>query len=329
MKDFVWAPFWLFRIGFGFCKVMPFSVWARLFPIPIGELQEAPTPHSRTRVFSSTCIALLCSVLLTGCFQFRLTEKEIYKAFEGAEHQPVLAEYVEQDRNMHYLAVNSEADSLPLIVFIHGAPGSRSVFLKLLTDSTLASRARMVSVDRAGYGESGFGKAETSIEKQAALIRPLIERYSNEQPTYLVGYSFGGPIAVRALMDNADLADGMVLVSGALDPEHEKIYWVSYPGNWFFIRWMLPRAVRVTNKEKLSHVAQLTHMLPYWGKVEVPTTVIQGLDDKLVVPENAHFAIRQLTGAKTELILVPNQKHRIPHDQPHIVKNALLEFLGK
>ena len=256
--------------------------------------------------------------LLSGCFQFRMNERQMYESFADAAFVPELGSYQTPDREMHYLAVNAAADSLPLIVFVHGAPGSRSVFLHLLRDSVLASRARLVSVDRAGYGKSGFGKAEISIEKQAALIRPLIEKYKNEQHTYLVGYSYGAPIVTRMLMEDPELANGLVLVSGALDPQNEKVYWVSYPGNWFFIRWMLPRAVRVTNREKLSHVAQLTQMLPYWDRISAPVTVIQGL---------AVFAVRKLSQAPTRLIFVPNQRHRIPHDQPHIIKAALMEYL--
>lgn len=279
------------------------------------------------RRFLSCAGWLLLCALLSGCFQFRMSEREIYESFSGAAFPPTLASYDTPDREMHYLAVNAAADSLPLIVFIHGAPGSRAVFLQLLRDSVLASRARLVSVDRAGYGESGFGKAEISIEQQAALIRPLIKTYQNTQPTYLVGYSFGAPIATRLLMEEPELADGLVLVSGALDPDHEKIYWVSYPGNWFFIRWMLPRAVRVTNKEKLSHVAQLKKMLPFWDRISVPTTVIQGLADRLVVPANAVFAVRRLRNAPTRLIQLPNQHHRIPYDQPEVIKRVLMEYL--
>ena len=279
---------------------------------------------SRLALFFAAAIFLS---QLSACFQFRASEKKLYRHFEGGTYQPVFDTFQVADRSMHFMSVNIDADSLPLLLFVHGAPGSIKVFASYLADTSLSRRSRMLAIDRAGYGRSDFGKAEVSIERQADLIRPLIERYRNDQPAYLVGYSYGGPIIARIAMKYPELVDELVIVSGATDPDNETVYCISYPGNWFFIRWILPRAVRVTNQEKLSHVEQLKLLLPDWHKVQVPTTILHGLADKLVVPANAHFTQQQLSHVETELILIPDQKHRIPYDQPQVLKKVLQELL--
>ena len=82
--------------------------------------------------------------------------------------------------NIHYIEVQSttiEKDSiLPLLVFIHGAPGSWADFEKYLQDSELLDKYRMISIDRLGYGSSQYGQPVTAIHDQSESIQALIKQ---------------------------------------------------------------------------------------------------------------------------------------------------------
>ena len=120
---------------------------------------------------------------------------------------------------MHY--AQSGNDTFPTIVFVHRSPGSWNAFSKYMKDKELLDKYRMVSIDRPGFGNSDFGKAEP-LEEQSALISPLFNDWKNGKPIYLVGHSLGGPLIIQLYADNPGLVDGLVLLAASVDPAEEK-----------------------------------------------------------------------------------------------------------
>src|SRR5437763_10015153 len=55
---------------------------------------------------------------------------------------------------LHY--VSTGTDTLPLLIFIHGSPGSWEVFKDYLRDSDLLRQYNMISIDRTGFGFSDY-----------------------------------------------------------------------------------------------------------------------------------------------------------------------------
>jgi pimeloyl-ACP methyl ester carboxylesterase len=266
---------------------------------------------------------ITASLLHHACTQFRKSNKEIYQYFAEKQIEVAIKRYQERNRSIRYL--ESGNSDKPLVLFIHGAPGSSDAFIDFLSDSTLATQTHMISVDRPGYGYSGFGNTEPSIEAQAAYLKPLLSL--SQGKAILVGHSYGGPIAARLAMDFPELVKGIVLVAPALDPEAEKVFWVSYPAEWKVFRWMLPEVWKVTNEEKLKHKEELRLMLPLWQELEVPTTIIHGEKDKLVPLSNANFAKRKMTNAEVKLIIKAELNHLIPWEKPELIRQAILDYL--
>ena len=56
------------------------------------------------------------------------------------------------ERPIRYVEIGQ--DQAPLIVFIHGAPSSSAFWRGLLKDSLLLSKAKLLAVERPGYGYS-------------------------------------------------------------------------------------------------------------------------------------------------------------------------------
>lgn len=270
-------------------------------------------------------------ICLDSCMQMRTADKKMARKFDTKAYKPRFDTYQVDNKKIHYIAVNSPTVTKATLVFIHGAPGSSDAFIDYLTDDSLVARYAVVSVDRSGYGYSNFGRAETDIEKQAALLRPLLQKYrTKQQPIIIVAHSFGCAVASRLAIDYPNLVDGLLLMGPAIDPQNEKIFWISYPINVPPIKWLVPRAWRVTNDEKLSHVAELQKIVPFWGNIHQPVTVMQGGKDWIVPPINANFAQQMLTNAQPLTILnYPNWDHFIPFTQKATVVKTIDDLVEK
>ncbi len=263
---------------------------------------------------------------LSGCMRMRTSQKKIYKEFEGKKQQPRFHTYEVLDREMHYVEVGDE--DLSTVIFVHGAPGSLDAFLTYLKDDELLTKADLISVDRPGYGYSSFGKAETSIERQAAMLKPILDKVQQEdKKTILVGHSYGGPLVARMAMDYPDLVDGIVMIAPAIDPDNEKVFWISYPANWLIFRWMVPKAFRVTNFEKLAHAKELEKMRPLWKNITCPTTHVHGDEDWIVPVVNIEYVKEVATNAPLKLVRDPAWDHFVVWSEFDKMKALIIEQL--
>lgn len=233
-------------------------------------------------------------------------------------------------RRLHFAEVGEK--TARAVVFVHGTPGSWRAFEGYLAQPALAERARLVAVDRLGFGRSEPGQVETSLEKQAASLVPLLHRLMADAPAagkpILVGHSYGGPVIARLAMDHPELAGGLVMVAPSIDPELEKLRWYNHLASWRILNWTLPGEWLTSNREILPLKKELAAMLGGWGKIEAPVVVIQGDDDQLVPAKNADFAARMLPAEQITLERVPAAGHFLLWQQPQLVVRAILSLLG-
>jgi pimeloyl-ACP methyl ester carboxylesterase len=230
-------------------------------------------------------------------------------------------------RRLRYLEIGS--DSLPLVVFIHGAPSSSAFWKSFLRDSSLLSKAKLLAVDRPGYGYSGYGKPEISVKKQAALIADIIKEKRGRHPSVILhGSSYGGTVAARIAMDFPALVDGLLLQSAALEPGQEKTYQFSHVTENWLLRWLLPGSIHVANAEKLSHRAQLDSMANLWSRIRSAAIVLHGDADGLIYPSNAQYAQQKLTNAVyLEVQMLEGRKHDLLWYQRELLLNSLSKLI--
>lgn len=266
--------------------------------------------------------------LMDSCMQFRMSKSEINQFFSNKEKKGTLHEYpVGKNRVINYLHVGDE--HLPLVVFVHGSPGSLSAFIHFMADTALLKRAQLITVDRAGFGESNFGYAEKSLRKQAQYLKPILEKYKNNRPIILVGHSLGGPVIARMAMDYQSLIDGLVIVAGSIDPELEpNETWFRAPLATPFLSWIMPRSFRASNFEIYKLKPELQEMLPLWKNITCRVKVIQGKKDDLVSPANSDFAKKMLVNASSvDFILKDDMNHFVPWQHPELIREAILQLL--
>ncbi len=258
--------------------------------------------------------------------QFRMSDQKLQRKFRKVPHDLSINQYKVDGLKLRYIAVGE--DTARLMIFVHGAPGSNKDFLAYLKDPDLARAFRMIAVDRPGYGYSGFGKAIVEIEQQARYLAPLLDLNKHEQAPILVGHSYGGSIIARMAMDYPDKANGpLLLLAAAIDPNNEKMFWVNKPFGSPILSWMIPRAFRVSNEEKLAHATELEKMSPYWKNLKNPTYFIHGHSDRIVDIANSQYGLRMMQqNEKVDSLFPKKMNHLFIWNRYELVKSKLLEY---
>ena len=271
-------------------------------------------------------LLVLLLVLGTGCPDFRMADKKLTDDFSANKIEMHISYYEYGGWRIRYLETGSPTQ--PVVLFIHGAPGALDAFNRTLKDPSLAARARMISVDRPGYGYSEFGRAEPSVKKQAEIIAHVLHVTGVRDGAVVVGHSYGATIAVQMAIDYPELINGLVLVAATVDPDHEVIFFFTHWLEWKGLNWILPISLRVSNAEKVAHVEELKKMLPLWERVRTPTVIIHGARDRLAPVENSTFAHKKLINAPVDLRIYDELNHLIPFGEEHgIVTEAILTLL--
>lgn len=285
------------------------------------------------RVSFPAAILLGIIFLLASCIPYHrtniwkrtATDRKIRHYFAHAPDKPTIFYFRSGDRLLRGWQVG--ADSLPVTLLVHGAPSSMFKFNAWFADSTFYSKTRLVAIDRPGYGGSGYGKAEISIEKQAELLTPLVEELSKNGPITLYGSSYGGAVVAKLAMDHPERVRALLLQSASVEPNAEftpKIaYWIKSPLGLVFPRW-----ARVATKEKFHHQQALGRIQNDWDRITCPVWILHGQADKLIYPSNGQYAYEQLSPhTDVTFIKLDNLGHRLYYERRDTLRHYILQAL--
>ncbi len=231
------------------------------------------------------------------------------------------------NRHMRYVEIGD--DKKPLLMFLHGAPSSSSFWKSYLRDSTLLATVKMLAPDRPGYGYSGFGKAETSIKKQAALVAKILKSKRKLHDIIILhGSSYGGTLAARLAMDYPDLVDGVIFQSASLAPGEETIYSITHPTSKWPLKHLIPTTLRIANEEKLSHEKELEKMAELWDNIKAAVIILQGTSDNLIWPSNATYAKEKLVNAAyVDLVWAEGQGHNLTWTKKELILSSIQKMV--
>jgi pimeloyl-ACP methyl ester carboxylesterase len=253
------------------------------------------------------------------------TDKELEVHYQNKVLKPKYKTHDFLDHKMHY-AVFSKNDSLPLLVLIHGAPGAWYGYMNLADDSLLQANYKIIAVDRLGYGKSDYGKEELSTQLQALAIKSILEtENTSRRKVYLLGRSYGAPIAAWLAINYPQEVEKLIMVSPVIDPTKEKFYWFSKLGNTAFVQWMLPDLLNVATKEKFSHQKEMKGMIASWQKLYTPTYVLVGENDEVADTANYSFAKNYIMNCPAVFMKLKNTGHLVSYQQPTLIKQLLLD----
>ena len=272
---------------------------------------------------------IICVTIVASChFPVRvLTDQQIAKHYANRPARPQLKYIRYKNYHIHHAVVGDSTK--PLLLIIHGAPGAWYSSMKLLDDPELQKNFRLVSVDRVGFGKSNYGVSEPSIQAHVRYIEKIVKEYNRDGKIYLMGSSYGAPIAASFAMQHPNLVRELYLISPVIDPSKEKLFWFSYVGKLAMVSMMIPEYLNVAGDEKFAHRRQLRRLKSHWDEITCKTYVFMGEKDNLASLANLEFARKKLVNAREpEFYLLPNTSHSITYQRPELLISILLKRNG-
>jgi len=251
------------------------------------------------------------------------SDGEVERMFAGRPEKPEIHYWHSPTGGkIRYLTIG--ADSLPPVLLLHGSPGSWSVFKSHFFDSSIYRRARLIALDRPGYGYSDFGDSYVSVAAEAAYLQDFInEIIGREKPFVIVGSSYGGPVGVKLAVQNAQRLRALVLVSASVAPGQEKTYGITPIIDVEPIRRFIPRLLRMPNDEKLAHRRSLEAIANGWEAIRSPVYILHGKADRLIYYPNAEYAREKLVNAPVTLVPFEKLGHVINWKHGDTVRHYL------
>ncbi|MBA3899040.1 MAG: alpha/beta hydrolase [Bacteroidetes bacterium] len=276
----------------------------------------------------SLSLMLVLSTIFSGCLTFKLSDKRTEKKVQNQDIKFSVERYVTGENTLRYFHSQKDRKKETALLFIHGAPGSSKHYLEYMINEALLKKADVFAVDRLGYGESDWGKAQTSIYRQCLALEPLIDKLSqNYQEVIIIGHSYGGSVAAGIALMYPDKITKLLLLAPALNPNLEEIFWFSWLGKVRPTRWLTPKALRVATDEKFNHARALEVL---WEKLNNhsfhgQTIHIHGNADKTVHYENTLFS--KIIFPQVEIVAIEGANHYIPWQYEKEVLNTLDSML--
>src|SRR5690606_27790268 len=80
-----------------------------------------------------------------SCISFRMSSKEIDQFFSSKNITATQHRYRKDFRELHYVKAGNANG--PLVLFLHGSPGSLSAFIHFLADSLLTEESLLITAD--------------------------------------------------------------------------------------------------------------------------------------------------------------------------------------
>lgn len=249
-------------------------------------------------------VSMLC---FSSCFTFRMEEGKMLRKLNraGVDARSVMLTYG-NDR-IHYTVTGS--DTMPTLVILHGSPGGSREYLPYLRSAALLEKFRVVAVDRPGFGLSNFGTSYP-LEEQSRLLGPVLYALRNRKPLFVAGHSLGGPVVAILAADYPELVDGLVIMSGALDPALEKKESWRPLLNREPLRSLLPGAFPQSNIELWYLKNDLKLLAQKLDRIRARVYILHGATDKMVPPENVAYMRQHFVHAQSiQVTMLPRTGH--------------------
>lgn len=296
------------------------------------------SPHRKRKIrrWSFRIIVLLMALPFAtmalvrwgGWLKMRKSDREIKAYLVPHQVNPVIDTLQCFGRDIVFLTTTFEEKKQQAILFVHGSPGSLDAFLTYMGDTSLLQQADLITYDRPGFGNSGFGIAEPSLARQAEILFALMQHLSYKRYV-LVGHSYGAPIILQVAQRHPEQVAGIALIAGSVSPslEPNNVSWRKWLDLPFF-RSILPVSMRVSNEELMSLRQDLVLLEDDWTNLRMPVAVIHGSADALVPFANLEYASQQLVSSDSVLLKVfPGENHFILWTQQQEIVKELLALM--
>lgn len=254
-------------------------------------------------------------------FTLPKSDAKVLAEFENSIVTPEISK--EEFRDFEYRKLTFIKDTtLPTLVFVHGTIGSCLDFSKYIQDNELAKKANFISYDRVGYNYNDKNDVQESIAFEVDLLEDLTKNLAKEK-TIIVGYSYGGPIALAT----KNKYKKIILLAPAVYSKVEPMPWMINIYKWKATRWLVPAIWKQASKEKLTHRDNLQNFESHWTNNLNKVISIHGNDDAIVPYENSKYLESQFSKEQFTLITINNAGHGLVWSNFDFIKQQLLNQL--
>ncbi|MFT5168430.1 MAG: pimeloyl-ACP methyl ester carboxylesterase [Saprospiraceae bacterium] len=281
----------------------------------------------RKRFWLLTIMAL---IFVLGRMEFAKMRYDIdtltQAVISKGQKKPAFKQKKINTRTLNYLQIGDDS-SLPLVVLVHGSPGSLSAYEDYFSDTSFTRGINLIAIDRLGFGYSDFGKSELSLAVQANLLAEVLKDFPGSKKI-LVGHSMGGPVIAKTAIEYPELTDGLVMVAPSVSPGLEPSNTWRLVLNFPLIRWLIPPALNVCNQEIIPLKEELEKMMAGWEGITIPVTVIQGEEDDIVPAGNAPFVKEMVINSPSvQVKMVTGGNHFILWSEISLVQESIMEVV--
>ena len=268
-------------------------------------------------------------VVVAHQIKFYPTDKTLKKQFTDKGFVAPVMKTVETTYGPITLIDNERESNLPVVVFLHGSPGSSTDFRLYFQDSTLQD-FRILSLNRLGFAKKNYGKIDLDLTHQAISYIEAVEQIVGGSKIIWVGHSYGGaPAAVSASLANENTV-GLILAAAPIDPDLEKKFWFNKLAQFPPVYWILPTTLKMAQKEKMSHSRELQKVEYSFETIECPTYVLQGDQDFMSPMGNVDYAEQTFKLSRDlQTRRIEGQSHFFPFQGRENVTNAILDLAQK
>lgn len=231
----------------------------------------------------------------------------------------------------------SRGQSLPALVAVHGAGGSSRHWGYQL--SGLSDLAQVIALDLPGHGRS-IGPQHSTVDEAAERVLALLDGLGIERAV-LMGHSMGGATVQTIALRAPERVAGLVLVgTGARLRVHPTILsgilddWLATTRlitEWSYAPQTAPAQLARATEELRATAPAVLHadyracdgfdLIAEAARIDVPTLLIVGAQDRMTPPKYSEFLARTLPDAR--LVLVPDAGHSVMIEQPQPVNAAI------
>jgi 3-oxoadipate enol-lactonase len=229
------------------------------------------------------------------------------------------------------------------VVLLHGQGGEAASWSQQL--DALAARHRVIAVDLRGHGRSPWVPGRGTMEGLANDVAEL-----GLGPTWVVGHSLGGMVALQLALSSPGLVRGLVMVNASACGHG---LWVRTLMIRAFLRTAgmkrfaslnaklhFPREAQGAQRERLVAMMGSTSADAYLaaqeavdafdvrerlGELKVPVGVVHSDEDLIPLAEKELIVARV---PQAKLVRIPESRHVPLWDQPERLSAVLLELIG-
>lgn len=202
------------------------------------------------------------------------------------------------------------------IIFLHGWK-SESKHLKPIYENL----KNFIAIDLPGFGKSDLPLTVWSTDEYAEFLKSFLEKLEIKNPI-LVGHSFGGAVIIKYLANGGSAKKIILIASAGIRKKNAKIYFYNAVAKIFKLPFYLPGLNLIEKKIRRAfyEVIDSTDYIEAgvltesykkiirddlgkeMKKINTPTTLIWGEDDKATPLANARKMNELINGSKLEVI---------------------------